>query len=62
MYTVTIKIGKEINMQVLENYNTSGVGPDIDDDDVQTCMAALNTFLNFKVRSSFLSVRKGFIF
>ena len=59
MYTVTIKKGKEINMQVLENYIISGAEPDDDYDDVQTCMAALNTFLDCKVRTSFLSVRRG---
>jgi len=58
---VTIKSRKEINMKVLEDYIISGVEPDNadDDDDVQTCLTALNTFLNFKVRTSFLSVGRG---
>ncbi|CAG8435462.1 9989_t:CDS:10 [Funneliformis mosseae] len=58
-FEVKIKSAKEINLRSLQDYIGSGKEPDVSDDDIQTCMNALNTYLNFKVRSVYLSVGRG---
>jgi len=57
-FTIKIKNGIEVNLQVLKNYITSGTELADENVNAQTCMAALNTFLNYKVRTSFLFVGK----
>ncbi|CAI2189936.1 18841_t:CDS:10, partial [Funneliformis geosporum] len=58
-FDVKIKSATKINLQSLQKYIDSGKVSDESDDDIQTCMNALNTYLNFKVRSVYLSVGRG---
>ena len=57
-FLVKITFHKVINLQVLKDYIISGNEPE-GSDDVQTCISALNAYLNYKVRTSFLSVGRG---
>ncbi|CAG8760173.1 4063_t:CDS:2, partial [Funneliformis caledonium] len=58
-FTVKIAYHKEINLQVLRDYIKSGKEPEGPDDYIQTCVHALNAYINYKVRTSFLSVGRG---
>ncbi|CAI2164293.1 15995_t:CDS:10 [Funneliformis geosporum] len=58
-FTVKVTYHKEINLQVLRDYITSEKVPQGSDDYVQTCVHALNAYINYKVRTSFLSVGRG---
>ncbi|CAG8739113.1 7467_t:CDS:2, partial [Funneliformis mosseae] len=58
-FTVKIAYHKEINLQVLRDYIKSGKEPEGLDDYIQTCVHALNAYINYKVRTSFLSVGRG---
>src|ERR1044071_4789649 len=55
-FTVTIKFKKELSLQHLKDYITSKQKWD---GNVQTCMHALNAYINYKVRENFLAVGRG---
>ena len=60
-FNVTIKFSKKINLQCLKNYIDSNyVNPKQRwDGNVQGCIHALNTYINYKVRTEYLFVGKG---
>ncbi|CAI2165391.1 7296_t:CDS:10 [Funneliformis geosporum] len=58
-FDVKIKNPTKINLKSLQEYINSGKVSDKSENDIQTCMNALNTYLNFKVRTVFLSVGRG---
>ncbi|RIA88165.1 Piwi domain-containing protein [Glomus cerebriforme] len=55
-FNITIKFKQELKLQYLKDYVDSKQGWD---GDVQTCITALNSYINYKVRTNVLSVGRG---